>query len=71
LSQPPSTAENGSEARFGCPPVTEELTPLVRLPDPPEIEAKSPACSVASPQVLATETLPVPARFEQPPAIAE
>src|SRR5207248_627075 len=69
--QPPTMLENESFATLESPPVAAEPVFVAWLPTPPVTEAKLLACPVVSVQVLLRETVPAPARFEQPPVTLE
>src|SRR3954452_15056935 len=62
---------NVSDTRLSCPPVIDELTPVARLPAPPEMDAKLFGCPALSLQIARREGPPDPARFPQPPEIDE
>src|SRR5436305_3710782 len=67
LAQPAVIDANGSEARLNCPPSAAEPAAAAWLPAPPVTVAKLLGCPATSLHTLLSNTVPVPARFEQPP----
>src|SRR5437016_4002474 len=69
LPQPPVIEANGSWAPFCTPRVTEEPVLSACLPTPPVTAVNPLGWPGTSLQMLFTDGVPGPARFEQPPVI--